>query len=390
MQADLRTRLTADLLTFVACGLAVAALVEDVVRPTVVIAGSRYDRGPEAVIAATLCALVVLVGLRHRIGPAAPVAAVAVLALAAFPTRAWLLDSPFVFLLAMLLCGLCGYEARQSWDLAAVLAIWLVAVLAQWREPHHVWHNVLIVGGYMTVAWAGGRLVRRPVAQARSAEERALRLEQEQAAAAEQAVADERRRIARELHDIIAHSVSVMTVQAGAVRRLLQPEQDRERDALSSIEHTGRDALAEMRRLVGLLRDDAAPSYAPQPGLAAIGGLVATMSEAGLPVDVVEEGQPHSLTPGMDLTAFRVVQESLTNALKYAGPARASVTIRWAPAELLIEVANNGRSSQSDVAGFGLAGMRERLDLYGGRLDSGPRIDGGYVVCARLPLLATT
>ena len=388
--ADLRARLLPHALTAAVAGLAVAAFVEDVLHPDVVIEGVRYDRGPAVVITAALCATVVLVALRSRIGPAAPVAAIAVLTLAALPARAWLLHSPFVFLLVMLLCGLCGYEGRGRWGLAALPVIWTAAVVAVWREPLGVWRNVFFVGGYMTIAWAGGRLVRGPVAQARSAEERARLLEQEQAAAAERAVQDERRRIARELHDIIAHSVSVMTVQAGAVRRVLQPDQERERDALVSIEKTGRDAMAEMRRLVGLLKDDVAPSYAPQPGLAALGGLVTTMSEAGLPVEVTVEGQPLDLTPGMDLTAYRVVQEALTNTLKYAGPARACVTIRWSPAELLVEVANDGGSTQSAATGFGLAGMRERLELYGGRLDSGPRPEGGYLVSAHLPLEAAT
>ena len=390
MFADLRSRLVPHALTAAVAGLAVAAFVEDVVRPEVVIEGARYDRGPAVVLTAALIATVALVALRSRIGPAAPIAAIAVLTLAALPADAWLLHSPFVFLLVMLLCGVCGYEGRGRWSLAALPVIWAAALVAVWREPLGVWRDVFFVGGYMTIAWAGGRLVRGPVAQARSAEERARLLEQEQAAAAERAVQDERRRIARELHDIIAHSVSVMTVQAGAVRRVLQPEQDRERDALMSIEKTGRDAMAEMRRLVGLLKDDVAPSYTPQPGLAAIGGLVTTMSEAGLPVDVTVEGQPLDLTPGMDLTAFRVVQEALTNTLKYAGPAQACVTIRWSPTELLVEVANDGRATQSAATGFGLAGMRERLELYGGSLDSGPRPEGGYVVRAQLPLEAAT
>ena len=223
MFADLRSRLVPHALTAAVAGLAVAAFVEDVLRPDVVIEGVRYDRGPAVVITAALCATVALVALRSRIGPAAPVAAIAVLTLAALPARTWLLHSPFVFLLVMLLCGLCGYESRGRWSLAALPVIWAAAIVAVWREPLDVWRNVLFVGGYMTIAWAGGLLVRGPVAQARSAEERARLLEQEQAAAAERAVQDERRRIARELHDIIAHSVSVMTVQAGAVRRVLQP-----------------------------------------------------------------------------------------------------------------------------------------------------------------------
>jgi DNA-binding NarL/FixJ family response regulator len=163
-------------------------------------------------------------------------------------------------------------------------------------------------------------------------------------------VLDERARIARELHDIIAHSVSVMTVQVGAVRRRLTADQTREHESLVSVERTGREALAEMRRLVGLLHEqeeEANPSYTPQPGLQALDTLISGVRAAGLPVDLHEEGTRHELPPGVDLAAYRVVQEALTNTLKYAGPAQAWVQICWTPDELRIEVANNGLSTAS-------------------------------------------
>jgi signal transduction histidine kinase len=204
-------------------------------------------------------------------------------------------------------------------------------------------------------------------------------------------VREERQRIARELHDIIAHSVSVMTVQAGGVRRLLHPDQVRERESLLSVESTGRDALAEMRRLVGLLKEDAAaPTYSPQPGIADLEALIATVREAGLSVDLSVEGEGRDLPPGLDLTAFRVVQEALTNALKHAGPARAWVKVRWRVDELEIEVSNDGRATRTGArGGYGSAGMRERVGLYGGRLEAGPGADTGYVVRAVLPLGST-
>jgi signal transduction histidine kinase len=207
-------------------------------------------------------------------------------------------------------------------------------------------------------------------------------------AAAQRAVAQERQRIARELHDVVAHSVSVMTVQAGAVRRLLRPEQERERQALQAVEATGREALTEMRRLVGLLREQGTmPEFAPQPSMRTVDVLVGTVREAGLPVDLEVEGEPQELPPGIDLSAYRVIQEALTNALKYAGPAHAWVTIRWHPGELELEIANDGRSEPGgDGEGHGLAGLRERVALVGGEVTSGPRLGGGFVVTARLPL----
>jgi signal transduction histidine kinase len=214
------------------------------------------------------------------------------------------------------------------------------------------------------------------------------RLEADRAAAARRAVAEERQRIARELHDVVAHSVSVMTVQAGAVRRLLSPEQERERLALQSIEATGREALAEMRRLVGLLREQGAtPEFAPQPSMRTVDVLVGTVREAGLPVELSVEGEPKVLAPGVDLAAYRVIQEALTNALKYAGPARAWVTVRWRTDALEVEIANDGSSEVGgEGGGHGLVGLRERVSLVGGSIESGPREDGGFVVRAHLPI----
>jgi signal transduction histidine kinase len=228
-----------------------------------------------------------------------------------------------------------------------------------------------------------------PARQARGYDELQLKLEAARLAAAERAVAEERQRIARELHDVVAHSVSVMTVQAGAVRRLLHPDQERERLALETIEATGREALTEMRRLVGLLRDQSAtPDFAPQPSMRSLDVLLGTVRESGLPVDLVVEGTAVELPPGVDLAAYRVVQEALTNALKYAGPARACVTVRWKRGELELEVTNDGTSEPGGDGGggHGLVGLRERVSLVGGSIESGPREDGGFVVKAHLPL----
>jgi signal transduction histidine kinase len=372
--------------TLAAC-FALGALVQDFLSPTVTLPAGQYQRGPVAVIAAALAAAMTLVVLSDRLGVVAPLCALAILGLASLWAQAWLLESGLVYLLAMLLCGLGGYLAH-SWrsHVAGLLVLVAVGSLAAWRHPGPTWGQWTSVITFMVIAWVAGTLVRRPLVRARSAEERAGQLELEQEQAARQLVIEERQRIARELHDIIAHSVSVMTVQAGAVRRRLTPEQVRERDSLEAVEQTGREALTEMRRLVGLLNEEqGSPSYAPQPGLHAVDTLVATVRAAGLPVELRIEGEQQELPPGVDLAAYRVVQEALTNTLKHAGPTHAWVQIRWTPDELRIEVANNGRNTATST-GYGHAGMRERVRLYGGRLESGPRPEGGYVVRAYVPI----
>jgi signal transduction histidine kinase len=204
---------------------------------------------------------------------------------------------------------------------------------------------------------------------------------------AESARLNERLRIARELHDVVAHSVSVMTVQAGAERRVLK-EDDSSREVLLAIEQTGRQAMAEMRRMLGMLRvghEDLA--LAPQPGMEHVDVLVQHVRAAGLPVEWRVEGDPVALTPGVDLAAYRIIQEGLTNILKHAGPASAAVTVRYATDDLDIEIVDDGCGAP-DVGrgGHGLIGMAERVALYGGRLDTGTRSPHGYVVHARLPL----
>jgi signal transduction histidine kinase len=244
------------------------------------------------------------------------------------------------------------------------------------------------IGAFGAVAWTGGFILNRRTEHAQELAERSQQLEREHAQAAERAVLDERQRIARELHDVIAHSVSVMTVQAGAVRRLLLPEQERERQALETIEHTGREALTEMRRLLGLLREGGAtPEYAPQPSLKALDSLVAKVRESGLPVEVHVDGEPRELPAGVDLSAYRVVQEALTNAIKHGQASQAWVEIHWFDDAVQLEVANDGDAAGTgDGTGRGLVGMRERVAVVGGELESGPREGGGYLVRARLPV----
>jgi signal transduction histidine kinase len=179
-----------------------------------------------------------------------------------------------------------------------------------------------------------------------------------------------------------------MTVQAGAARLLLDEEPLRAREPLLAVEETGRQALAELRRLLGILRQgEAEQGLAPQPGVADLGALLERCERAGLPVELKVEGEPKALAPGVDLAAYRVVQEALTNAIRHAGPARASVIVRYGDRALQLEIADDGRTpKKAGGRGHGLVGMRERVAVYGGDFEAGPRPAGGYVVRARLPL----
>lgn len=258
--------------------------------------------------------------------------------------------------------------------------------------------NPLVTGG----VWWIGRNVRLRRAYTAELENRARRLERARDAYARAALAEERARVARELHDVVAHHVSVMTVQATAAGRVMGRDPDRAREALDAVQATGRVALTEMRRLVGVLRTDrdagapaAEQSRSPQPGVADVGELVRRTRAAGLPVVLRTEGAPRPLSTGVDLAVYRVVQEALTNTLKHAGPVPARVVLRFSDAEMLVEVRDEGRRliadpgpevDPPDQAGHGLVGMRERVALYDGRLDAGPAPGGGYAVRARFPI----
>jgi signal transduction histidine kinase len=219
---------------------------------------------------------------------------------------------------------------------------------------------------------------------------RAELLEREQELRAQEAVVEDRARIARELHDLVAHNVSVMVVQAGAERVALGEEQASTRAVLASIEQAGRQALAEARRLLGMLRRNGdGEGLEPQPSIDQIDLLVEQIERAGLPVRLDVEGERVPLPAGVDLCAYRIVQEGLTNALKHAGAAQAEVLLRYEPRGLGVEVRDNGRgngSANGDGAGHGLIGMRERVSLYGGALQTGPRDGGGFEIRAHLPL----
>jgi signal transduction histidine kinase len=267
------------------------------------------------------------------------------------------------------------------------LAAFTVAVAA---DPDGQVSDVLLSAAAMLAALAVGRAVREMGFETDTLEARAADLELERDEKARTAVAAERARIARELHDVIGHSISVMGVQAGAVRRVLAPELQREREALLAVERTGRDAVTEMRRLLGFLRsgDEEESLTEPPPTLKRLDDLVAEMRRAGLDVDLHVEGELDDLPAGRALAAFRILQEALTNALRHAPGAHVRATVRRTLAELEIEVVDDGDTRapvSSDGGGYGLVGMRERVALYGGTLEAGPRPERGFAIVARLP-----
>jgi signal transduction histidine kinase len=270
----------------------------------------------------------------------------------------------------------------------------LVYVITMAADDYRFWQSVSNSVVFVGVWWVG-RSLRLRRAYLDELEARARRLERAREADSRAARAEERSRIARELHDVVAHHVSVMTVQAGAARRILHRDPESVQDALTTIEQMGRTALGEMRRLVGVLRTEAEPvrsELSPQPGVHDVSGLVDQLRETGLQVQLWIEGESRSLSPGVDLAAFRLVQEALTNTLKHAGPqARAWVRIQYADRQLEIEVEDDGRGLVAGLGrtggnGHGLVGMRERVALYGGDLRIGPRSGGGFEVRARFPL----
>ena len=257
--------------------------------------------------------------------------------------------------------------------------------------PHRSWRDVLVWSVVSGIAMLiARRAVRDRQLRAEALAAHAELLEREQELRAHEAVAEERARIARELHDLVAHNVSVMVVQAGAERHALGNEQASTRDALTSIEQAGRQALAEARRLLGMLRrKGASEDLEPQPSIDQIDLLVEQVARAGLQVKLEVEGEPGPLPAGVDLCAYRVVQEGLTNALKHAGPAQTEVVLRYAPRSFEVEIRDDGRGSSDlsgEGAGHGLIGMRERVTLYGGELKAGPREGGGFEIHAHLPL----
>jgi signal transduction histidine kinase len=259
-----------------------------------------------------------------------------------------------------------------------------------YKIPGHSTAELIFIPLEFAIAWVAGFALREHAEQAEAAEIRATQAERERDAAARIAVAEERVRIARELHDIVAHAVSVMVLQVGAVRHKLPETLAEDSDALRNVEQAGRTALAEMRGLLAAMRRDGDEAeLTPQPGLEGLDSLLEEIGRAGLPVQLHVDGEPVPLARGIDLSAYRIVQEGLTNALKHARASNADVTVRYRPYELHIEVRDNGEgSSMSDGLGHGLVGVRERVKIYGGEMSAETANGSGFILSTRLPLSA--
>jgi signal transduction histidine kinase len=262
------------------------------------------------------------------------------------------------------------------------------AAIIAYNDPNHTPGELVFIPLLFAIAWLVGFALRGHAVQAEAAEARANQAEREREAVARLAVAEERARIARELHDIVAHAVSVMVLQVGAVRHRLPDELADDRDALRDVEGAGRAALTEMRRLLGAMRRDGdGVELTPQPGLGSLEPLLDEIRHAGLAVDLHIEGERVPLPHAIDLSAYRIVQEGLTNALKHAHASHADVVVRYRPDELQIDVRDDGHGpSTSDGLGHGLVGIRERVKLYGGEMNAGAANGRGFVLTTRLPL----
>ena len=283
---------------------------------------------------------------------------------------------------------------KQSLIAVGVVAVAIVGLTiegAQGLDVTGAISNLAVFG----IAYATGRYVQVRRAYTEQLELRATEADERRRRDAERAVAEERLRIARELHDVVAHAMSVVAVQSGIAAHVIDQRPDQARSMLETINSTSRDALDEMRRLLGVLRaEDEAPSaeLAPAPSLDDLDSLVGSLDGTGITVQVTVEGDRVPLSSGVDLAAFRITQEGLTNVVKHAGPAHAEVQIRYGADDLEIEICDDGRGAASDLGsiggGHGLVGMRERVELYGGSLSTGPRSGGGFRVVARLPYRA--
>jgi signal transduction histidine kinase len=261
-------------------------------------------------------------------------------------------------------------------------------VTVVYKIPGHSTAELIFIPLEFAISWVAGFALRERAEQAEAAEVRADQAERERDAAARIAVAEERVRIARELHDIVAHAVSVMVLQVGALRHKRPAALAEDHDALRSVEQTGRTALAEMRGLLAAMRNDGDEAeFTPQPGLDGLDSLLEEIGHAGLPVELHVDGEPVALPRGIDLSAYRIVQEGLTNALKHARASNAEVTVRYRPDELQIEVRDNGEGcATSDGLGHGLVGVRERVKIYGGEMSAGTANGSGFILSTRLPL----
>lgn len=363
--------------------LLIAAMLE-------VLVGRNSPAAPQTTLWFVLPAIAILVLpiVARRVFPFAPAAHWLLAMGIAFVDWRLIPFAISIFVVGLVAAFLLG-NLRDPVQAAVGLALVVGgSVTVVYKIPGHSTAELIFIPLEFAIAWVAGFALRERAEQAEAAEVRADQAEQERDTAARIAVAEERVRIARELHDIVAHAVSVMVLQVGAVRHKLPDAQAEDRDALRSVERAGRTALAEMRGLLGAMRRDGDEAeFTPQPGLDDLDSLLKEIERAGLPVHLHVDGDPVALPRGIDLSAYRIVQEGLTNARKHARASNAEVTVRYRPAELQIEVRDNGQGSPtSDGAGHGLVGIRERVKIYGGEMSAGSANGSGFILSTRLPL----
>ncbi|MFG1957989.1 sensor histidine kinase [Nonomuraea sp. NPDC049028] len=335
-----------------------------------------------------LCAVLIVPLLWRR---DRPLTVFAILSLACFGQWLAKIDPMPANIAVLVALYSVAFRCRFPWAVAAgaVAEVGVLLVMVHWQAPTF---SLFFSGSILVVTvWLTGLYAKTRSRYLESLEERAERAERERDQQARMAAAAERTRIARELHDVVAHNVSVMVVQADGAGYAIDSDPDQARQAVHAISKTGREALAEMRRLVGVLREDGSDGtdYTPQPGLAQLEELV---RGAGVPARLRIGGPPGELPEGQQLAVYRIVQEALTNALKHGGPGvRALVELRYAGRELVVRVTDDGRGAAAPRSpdGHGLVGMRERVGMYGGQVAAGPRSGGGFEVLARLPVPGT-
>jgi signal transduction histidine kinase len=339
-----------------------------------------------SVPAVTLMVLVLLGRRRFAFGaPASLWIAAAALSfvdgrLVVFPTGVFVAGFAAAFLLGNL---------RDPFQARIGLAIVLGgASIVVFNDPTETAGDAVFIPLMFGIGWLAGYAMRERAERATAAEQRATVAEREREAASRIAVAEERTRIARELHDIVAHAVSVMVLQVGAVRHKLPESAAANREALEGVEEAGRTALAEMRRLLGAMRSsDDEVELAPQPGLGDLAGLVQQVERAGLSVSLLIEGDPVAVRRVLDVSAYRIVQEALTNVLKHGHASEANVVVRYSPEEIQLEIRDDGVGATSDNGhGHGLVGIGERVKIFGGQMTAGTGAGGGFVLSTRLPL----
>jgi signal transduction histidine kinase len=342
--------------------------------------------GPRWVIVLTVAAMSLLLLWRRR----HPLAVTIALVVIAVPTTLWIADATELVatFIPLLMIAYGGGRYASTRDGRIVLAVLLVGVVIVGLSSRDATAgDAYFPAILVTLCWFAGRTVNLRMRHAAELHEAAALAAEQREHEAQQAVADERRRIAREMHDVVAHSISIMVVQAGGARRILASDPARAEHAAARIRHAGSDALAEMDILLGVL--DTAPDTKAPPTLDGLGELVERTRAAGLPVTLTVNGTRQPLPAGAELAVYRVVQEALTNAIKHAGSSTTRVTLTWGDDALELSVADEGDGGPSPElagAGHGLVGMRERLRVHGGELDAGPRPGGGFQVSARLPL----